>query len=319
MIHVSAGTAAALGLKSIKMAARPTTAYLLRGSGCTMNCAFCPQSRESRVPSNRLGRVNWPAFPLRELTKGLKNAEESGIKRICLQGTRSEEEVSGFCNLLAEFKNVSQLPVCVSTWISNEQETGELLQAGAERVSIALDIASESAYARYKGGSLSERKNLLLTCAGRFPGRIATHLICGLGETEEEMIATIDFLLKHKVTVALFAFAPVSGTPLALHPQPEPAGYRRVQASYYLLREGLISFPQLVFKQGRLVSFGISGRQLQKLLKGGAAFRTSGCPDCNRPYYNEKPGGFIYNYPQPLTAAQETEALRCTMAGLRWE
>jgi len=27
---------------------------------------------------------------------------------------------------------------------------------------------------------------------------------------------------------------------------------------------------------------------------------TSGCPNCNRPYYNEKPSGPIYNYPRPL-------------------
>ncbi|MCW3977503.1 MAG: radical SAM protein, partial [Candidatus Bathyarchaeota archaeon] len=28
---------------------------------------------------------------------------------------------------------------------------------------------------------------------------------------------------------------------------------------------------------------------------------TSGCPGCNRPYYNERPGGPLYNYPrQPL-------------------
>jgi biotin synthase-related radical SAM superfamily protein len=29
-------------------------------------------------------------------------------------------------------------------------------------------------------------------------------------------------------------------------------------------------------------------------------FQTSGCPDCNRPFYNEKPSGPFYNYPRKL-------------------
>jgi len=41
----------------------------------------------------------------------------------------------------------------------------------------------------------------------------------------------------------------------------------------------------------------------------GEAFQTSGCPGCNRPYYNERPGGFIYNYPRPLSAAETAAAL----------
>jgi biotin synthase len=51
---------------------------------------------------------------------------------------------------------------------------------------------------------------------------------------------------------------------------------------------------------GRLVALGNRG-----LLKG-EAFETSGCADCNRPYYNEQPGGPLYNYPRPLTS-EETE------------
>ena len=52
---------------------------------------------------------------------------------------------------------------------------------------------------------------------------------------------------------------------------------------------------------GCLIGFGISERQLQEVIETGEPFVTSGCPGCNRPYYNEKPGGPIYNYPrQPL-------------------
>ncbi|MEM4243701.1 MAG: radical SAM protein, partial [Candidatus Bathyarchaeia archaeon] len=33
-------------------------------------------------------------------------------------------------------------------------------------------------------------------------------------------------------------------------------------------------------------------------------FLTSGCPACNRPFYNEKPSGPIYNYPRAVRSEE---------------
>jgi biotin synthase-related radical SAM superfamily protein len=41
-------------------------------------------------------------------------------------------------------------------------------------------------------------------------------------------------------------------------------------------------------------------------------FLTSGCADCNRPFYNEKPSGPIYNYPRKLTT-QEIKVVKCQL------
>jgi len=46
---------------------------------------------------------------------------------------------------------------------------------------------------------------------------------------------------------------------------------------------------------------------LEEALELGSPFQTSGCPGCNRPYYNEKPSGPIYNYPRSLTREEKTE------------
>ena len=43
---------------------------------------------------------------------------------------------------------------------------------------------------------------------------------------------------------------------------------------------------------------------LWEVLADGHAFRTTGCEDCNRPYYNEKPRDVLYNYHRPLTAEE---------------
>ena len=45
-------------------------------------------------------------------------------------------------------------------------------------------------------------------------------------------------------------------------------------------------------------------------------FETSGCPGCNRPYYNERPGGMLYNYPRPLTAAEAAREIEFLFAAL---
>ncbi|MEM2915121.1 MAG: radical SAM protein, partial [Candidatus Bathyarchaeia archaeon] len=48
-------------------------------------------------------------------------------------------------------------------------------------------------------------------------------------------------------------------------------------------------------------------RELRKIIRTGEPFKTSGCPGCNRPYYNERPGGPIYNYPRKPTSKEISE------------
>ena len=66
-VNVSLGTAAVLGLARTAMAAAPTTAYLMLGGRCLMNCAFCTQARESRAGALNLSRVTWPEVELQEV------------------------------------------------------------------------------------------------------------------------------------------------------------------------------------------------------------------------------------------------------------
>lgn len=303
-------------IKKIKTDVHPTTAYLLLGEGCVMNCSFCPQSRTSSGGASRLGRVTWPSFTREDLKEGLKEAEGNNIKRVCLQGVRQGDKQESLLRTIKEIKNNSSLPLCISAWIKKPQEAEELFAAGADRLSIALDVVNPDAYKDIKGGSYKERLQLLLNCARRWPGKISTHIIIGVGETEEETVAIFDKLIKENVTIALFAFTPIKGTPLGSSAPPKIERYRRMQAALYLLKNKVIDYAAMNFKKGVLTGYGVPISDLREYLKGGSAFLTSGCPDCNRPFYNESPGSVLYNYPRPLTLEEEEAAVDCVLAGL---
>ena len=86
--------------------------------------------------------------------------------------------------------------------------------------------------------------------------------------------------------------------------------YRRMQTAWYLMRTHRIRLDNIAFGPDEAIqSFGLSRSEISALLADGVAFRTAGCPDCNRPYYNERPGRVTYNYPRQLIAAEIRQAL----------
>ncbi len=318
MIRISAGSASCLGLTANRMDAYPTTAYFLSGNSCRMGCSFCPRSISNKGVSNRLGRVSWPEFSWEKIEKGLSNAENNGIRRICLQSVRHEEGIDPVLELIERFKSISELPLSLSAWIKDQEEAVALFETGADRISVAIDAVNPEVYRNFKGGSQEERLELLLGCNRELPGKMSTHLICGLGESEKEALDLVNRLLKAGVTVALFAFIPLRGTLLEGSMPPPVDSYRRVQAGLYLLRKKLVDYSFFKFNdQGRLISFGLPEADLQRYLSTGSAFQTSGCPGCNRPYYNERPGGIIYNYHRALSTTERKAALTTLIKSLK--
>jgi biotin synthase len=160
-------------------------------------------------------------------------------------------------------------------------------------------VVNANAYELFKGGLQEKRVELLLSCAEKYPGKISTHLICGLGESEKEILSMINCFVSLGITVGLFAFTPLKGTDLEKWASPLPGAYRRVQIGHYLLNRNIAAFNDFLFNDEKLISCGLTENNLKKSLADGWAFRTSGCPDCNRPYYNEHPGGELYNYHYP--------------------
>jgi len=318
MIRCSVGTAKVLGLKNLKMDALPTTAYLMVGEHCKFNCTFCTQARESGASSNMLSRVVWPRFHINEVIQGLYTSEAQDImRRICFQVVQDHKALEETKLLVKNMKNEHpHLPICVSAGPRSLEEIEDLLEQGVDRVSLALDAATPEVYAQTKDGSWKSRYELLVGAAYKFPGRIGTHLIIGLGESEEEMIKTIQDMVDHEISVALFAFTPVKGTRMENWPRPDLKQYRRIQAAHYLIRNKYARAEDFKFHEGQINSFALPQAQLWQYLSSGEAFQTSGCPGCNRPYYNDSPGEELYNYPRHLMPEEIKRCWEEVISGL---
>ena len=305
MVNVSIGTAVVLGLVDAPMAVAPTTAYLMLGGRCLMNCTFCAQARESRASALNLSRVTWPEFELGEVLARLPDAVAQGaIRRACLQVTVAADAFEHTLRIVAAVKAVSDLPFDVAILPRDMAQVQQLLDAGVEHIGFGLDAACERVFRQVKGGSWANSLELIEGTARSFPGRGALHLIVGLGETEREMVERVQWAHDLGLQVGLFAFTPVRGTHLEGRPPPALATYRRMQAARWLIVYGGARIEEMDFDAG--------GRLTQLVVPlpiDGEAFRTSGCPDCNRPFYNEQPSGPLYNYPRPLTADEAARAI----------
>jgi len=309
MIRVSVGSAIVLNLIRGKLDALPTTAYLLtyRSGKCSANCGFCPQAKTSKGRADMLSRVAWPPFPTERVLSGIEDAVEMGIiKRVCIQALNYPTVLENILSLVSEIRLRVAVPISVSCQPLQPKEMQKLMEAGADRISIPLDTATKELFSKFKGSLAGgpylwgEQREALKKAVQIFgKGRVSTHLIVGLEETEEEMVETIHWCVNLGVYPGLFAFTPVSGTALENQPQPPLSQYRRLQLAHYLITKGIVRRENMRFDgDGHLIDFGVSTEQLWKVIRDGSPFVTSGCPDCNRPYYNERPGGPLYNYPR---------------------
>jgi biotin synthase len=295
-----------LGLVDVPMAVAPTTAYLMLGERCLMNCAFCAQARDSRASALNLSRVTWPEYELHKVAERLGVVVASGaIRRVCLQVTVTDDAFERSLSILGMVKAKCDVPFDVAILPRSLDQVRRLLEAGADHIGFGLDAAAAGVFGQVKGGSWPRSLALIEETARAFPGRAALHLIVGLGETEREMVERIQWAHDRGITVGLFAFTPVRGTHLAGEPPPSVAAYRRMQAARWLVVHGLARAEEMSFdRDGRLIHLGA------ELPVTGEVFETSGCPDCNRPFYNEQPSGPMFNYPRPLTAAERERAIQ---------
>ena len=315
-VRVSIGTAAVLGLLRMRLHVPPTTAYIMsytEGS-CVANCSFCAQARDNSGDREHLSRVTWPDYPLEKVVEGFSEPQSKVFERVCLQVINYPGFPEDTLSLVNTFKKTG-LPISVDTCPVGVAGLRRLRDAGVDRVSIPLDGATPQVFNRIKGAGVggpyrweTHMKTLHEAVEVFGAGNVGSNIIVGLGETEKEAAQLVQALKDMGVIAVLFAFTPLEGTKLSDVPQPPLDSYRRVQAARHLIDSGIIRSSDISFDEaGRITGYG--GVDRAKALEDGAAFMTTGCPGCNRPFYNERPSGPFYNYPRPLTLGEAVKEM----------
>jgi biotin synthase len=214
-----------------------------------------------------------------------------------------------------------KVPISVSCLPTNNKHIRLLHAAGVDRIGIAIDAASQKLFAEIKRPGANRSSSW----QGQFAkireavkvfgeGNVSTHLIVGLGETEKEIASLIQECVDMTVLPALFAFTPIRGTALENRVQPAFIVYRRVQLARYLIVNKTVRFSDMTFgDDGKIRSFGVEKEEFNHIVEDGKPFLTSGCPSCNRPFYNEKASGPLYNYPRGIRP-EEIAAIKRDLA-----
>lgn len=318
-VRVSLGSAMMLGLVEGIIDAMPSTVYLLtyhRGR-CIANCGFCPQARQSRGRMDLLSRVTWPRFLTESVVSKVGQIAPRGfLKRLCIQAVNYRGVFKDIVCLVNALKTETNIPISVCCQPVNVEHINELVKTGIDRMGIPIDAATEKIFDKVKGrevdGPYSWKRQIevleeALKILGK--GRVSTHLIVGLGENDEEMVHIVQLLTDMGVYPSLFAFTPIPGTNLERRGRPQVDRYRRIQLAHHLVTRGLMRYEDIRFSMsGAITDLGLPEEELRHLVLSGKPFLTSGCPSCNRPFYNESPSGPIYNYPRKLSVEEVSDA-----------
>ena len=272
-IRVSIGSAVKLGLKRMKVDCLPNIIYVMTPGVCQARCLFCSQW----VYNDRLSRVQWPEYLLEDVLSAINH------ERICIQCLNYD---TVFLDVLDVIDHIKGNLISLSAQPFSKEQIAHIRDK-IDRISINVDCATPGLFREIKPYYTWEHHMQALLYARRIfgPFKASSHLIVGLGETEEELVRMIEFLYEHQISSSLFAFTPVRGTPLEKWKKPSIPYYRRMQAAHYLIYSGKGGF---TFDKGVISDLDTDVPP--------EAFATRGCPGCNRPYYTETPRK-LYNFP----------------------
>ena len=282
--------------------------------GCSANCAYCglAKKRPGVYEKKTFIHVDWPIYSMDEIVEAINRAP-AYVMRSCISMITNGKCRTHTKVMVRRLSQDTSIPVSVlvAPTVLKKGDLSELKECGADKVGIAIDLATRALFDKYRGKGVSgphrwERYWEVLDEALNIFGHphVGAHLMVGMGETEEEMILLMERLYSMGVMNHLFSFFAEEGSAMSDHPQPSWGTYLRVQLARYLIEEDLSRYSEMEFdSKGRVVDFGVPEAELEKIIEKGDPFMTTGClgPDgqvaCNRPFGNCLPDLKQWNYP----------------------
>ncbi len=329
-VKISSATAISLGLAKgwmYKGAVNRCVNMLVHyKEGCSANCAYCglAKRRPGTYSDKSFIHVAWPVLPTDEVVKAIRTAPPY-VRRSCISMITNGKCPEHTVEIAKILLLGTCLPVSVllSPTVMDVGHLVEMRRIGVDKVGIALDLATEDLFEKYRGKSVGgphkwERYWEFLLKTVEIFGRknVGAHLMVGMGETEEDMVRLMARLWKEGVVSHLFSFFAEEGSALGNRPQPPWPVYLRIQLARYLIEEELADVSTIRFDEmGRVFDLGIPLPSIENVVSSGVPFMTTGCTGgdgrvaCNRPFGNCLPGERQWNYPYPPDA-DELEFIR---------
>ena len=289
---------------------------LTYGTGCAARCAYCglSRARSGQYGEKSFIRVSWPSYALDEIIERIAMRRQR-VKRICISMITNKRCIADTQAICARLRNSFDIPVSVlvSPTILSRDDLIAFKIAGADKIGVAIDLATPELFEKYRGKGVGgphkwDRYMACLATAIEIfgQGNAGSHFVTGMGETEREMVNSIQTVQDMGGWTHLFSFFPEAGSQMKDHPMPDMAHYRRIQLARYLIDKNISHADRFGYgSREEIVHFGVFPRRLDGIIGSGEPFRTSGCEGydgqvaCNRPYANSRPGPDIRNFPFP--------------------
>ena len=305
--------------------------------GCRANCAYCGLARhreETRDYADRnFIRVDWPTARYAEVLERMQSASDKGqFQRMCISMITHPNSDHDTMVLLKQWvEKVPHVPVSIlsNPTTMKKDDLIALRDTGADIFTVALDAVTPEIFDRTRGkGVDSPHKwdkywQAIEWAAEVFgPEKFGAHLICGMGETEKEILEVAQRITDLGGHNHMFAFFPERGS-LMEDWEPAPRDqWRRVQLARFLIDYAGGHVTKMTFDEaGRVLDFGVPRAELDALIASGKPFQTSGCPGkddeevsaCNRPYGDSTPSD-IRSFPFALNK-RDVDIVKRQMAG----
>jgi lipoyl synthase len=291
--------------------------------GCRANCAYCGLARhreEARDYADRnFIRVDWPAVRYDEVIERVTAGTDQGqFERMCISMITHPSSDDDTRVLLRRWSEaVPHVPVSIlsNPTTMEKRDLIELRDLGADIFTVALDAVTPEIFDRTRGKGVDsphkwEKYWQAIEWAAEVfgPEKFGAHLICGMGETEREILEACQRITDLGGHNHMFAFFPERGS-LMEDWAPAPRDqWRRVQLARFVIDYAGGHLRDMAFDaEGRVIDFGLPEAEIAALIDSGKPFQTSGCPGksdeevsaCNRPYGDSSPSD-IRSFPFAL-------------------
>lgn len=291
---------------------------LTYSEGCSANCAYCglANKRPGEYEEKSFIRVSWPLHETQDVAKRISERLDV-VKRVCISMITRRKSVEDTATIARLIRSKSNVPISylISPTVVLDSDLQMLKDAGADKIGIAIDAATPELFDFHRGEGVAgpHKWDRYWKCFeagikvfGR--GNVGSHFVVGLGETEHQMISSIQRIKDMGGETHLFSFYPEENSGLKSHPRPSIPTYRRVQMARHLIDTGASNIGLMKFDaQGRITDFGAD---IKPHVRIGIPFMTSGCVGedgvvaCNRPFANERPSEEFRNFPFIPTDAE---------------